>query len=428
MLTLNDLHDHFALIPRNFDLIINDQTYKCNKQVLCAFSKVISSNSSSSFTYSCQIPTNNEAVNTVIDFLHGGNVNFSENSYLIYLIAAYLDISILKPRLCELIESSTTRENFEDRYNTLNTFPNYCDPLFIFFTNNKDYFNTFSKSHILTLSFTNSLLASNSSFFNSEDEKVNFILGILENAKDKIIDDKDFTIVSHVNLCNLTEKTLYAFLNHPLSPKFSPYLDSFPLFEKQFHIISHNKKKLEDLNKEAADVQSTYENESSTNDSLSNDINSLNSQLFNLDVQRYDFKQKINEVIQSLKDARTLLQAIQQRNNEYLPFLEAVNKMSGISVKLVDILQNFYNIGGKTIYPGSSRDALKHSKEWNTECTKLKQKIPNVFIQEQLESYFKTLDETESILLSLIPVEDPSSQKANLNEDSSNEQKNDGKS
>lgn len=409
MLTLNDLHDHFASIPRDFDLIINDQSFKCNKLVMCAFSKVISLNSQSSSSYSCNIPTNNEAINTVIDFLHGGNVNFSENPYQIYLIAAYLDISILKQRLCDIIESSTTTANFEERYNTLNLFPFYCDPLFHFFINNKDYFNTFSKSHTLPLSFANSFLASSPNFFTSEDEKVFFILGILKNVNDSNVDENDFSIVSHINLCNLTDDSLYSFLNHPLSPKFSPYLNSFPLFEKQVRIISDNKKKLLNLQKEATDVQSVNENESNTNNSLSNEFNSLNARLFNLDIQRFDFRQKIEDIVNLIREARTLLQAIQQRNNEYLPFLEAVNKMNATSVKLVDVLQNFYNIGGKTIYPGSSRDALKHSKEWKTECVKLKERIPGIIVQEQLTSYFQALDETENILLSLMPVMNPDS-------------------
>ena len=429
MLTLNDLHDHFASIPKNFDLTINNQNYKCNKQVLCTFSKVISTNSQKNFTYSCDIPTNDQAVNTVIDFLHGGNVNFSENTYEIYLIAAYLDISILKPRLNEMIELSTTKENFDTRYNVLSSFPNYCDPLFKFFAHNKDYFYNFTKSHIFSLPFANFFLASNSNFFISEDEKVNFILAILQNAKDNEIDDKNLSIVSHINLCNLDEKSLYSFLEHPLSSKFSPYLNVFPLFDKQMNIISINERKLADLTKEINEVQSTYENEKNTNDSLSNEFNSLSAQSFNLDVKHYSLKQKVNEVKESIKEARSFLQVIQQRNSEYLPFLEAVDKMNATSINLVNVLQNFYNIGGKTIYPGSSRDALKHSKEWNEQCVKLKEKIPNVFLQEQLDKYFKTLDETEAILQSLISIENQSPPNINKSpEDSSNEQRDDEES
>lgn len=405
MLTLNDLHDHFAKIPRDFDLIINDRNYKCNKQILFAFSKVISLSESSSSTYSCNIPANEQAINTTINFLHGGNVNFSENSYEIYLIAAHLDISILKPRLCELIEASTTEENFELRYNVLKSFPNYCDPLFLFFIKNKNYFGTFTKSHTLPLSFANAFLASSSSFFNSEDEKADFVLSILSQSDN--MNDNDLSIVSNINLCNLNENSLYNILTHQLSSRFSPFLNVFPLFDKQIAIISANEKKLSELKKEANEVQLSCENEKNTNNRLSNEFNSLNSQLFNIDIQHYALKQEINEILDDLKSAKLLLQEIQQLNNEYLPFLKAVAKMQATSTQLVDILQTFYNIGGKTIYPGSSRDALKHSKEWNVECENLRSKIPCIFNKEQLDQYFQALDEAENILISVFPVKNP---------------------
>ncbi len=420
MLTIDDLHEHFAKIPKDFNMNINDQEYKCNRNILKAFSKVIASLPDSISTYSIKISTNQIAINTVIDFLHGKNVNLTENSFEIYAVSAKLDIPILKSRLCNEIESSTTCANFETRYDHLQSFPNYCDPLFQFLNNNKSYFDKITKSKQFSLPFSKLFLSSCPTFFTNEDEKANFILSIFECETENPEHD-NFSIVSHINLCNLSEETLHLLLTHHFSPQFSPYLKSYPLFKNQINHITDNQKKLSILQKESNEFETTFDNLRETNNSLSNEINKLNSHLFNTEINHYKLKKEIESILSEIDQSNRALEDITQRNNEYLPFLNEVDNMKSTSSKLVDILQNFYNIGGKTIYPGSSRDALKHSKEWNAECVKLRDLIPSIFKEEQLSAYFNILEETRNILCSLIPVKDPSTKRITESSESSSE-------
>ncbi|OHT13057.1 hypothetical protein TRFO_03479 [Tritrichomonas foetus] len=399
MLTLNDLQAHFAAIPRDFSLTINGIEQKCNKKLLSTFSNVI--NSIAENQYSCEIPVKNESVDAVIRFLHGQTVDFSQNSFECLCVAAHMDIQILQSRLNSLVESFLTDSNFENCYKALKDYPKYCQPLFSYFGKNQAFFQSFTKLHKLDTNFVNCLLSQTSNLFNSEDEKALYIFSVID-------DNSDMSLFSNINLCELTEETLYELLNHPLAEKFSPYLHTIKLFEKQLNIYESSVKRLNEMTKNVENLKIKYDKDFRINEDISIELDKTAIDCSIAEQKRANLQIEIESILSEFNILNSFVNSLESKNESFRNFLHDLKKMKKFADELVQILQTFHDIGGKVIYPGSSPSSLKIAKQWKEANIVLITKLKEISIKKneyvQIKELLKSMQE---ILSDLIVVEYP---------------------
>lgn len=407
MISLDDIKDLFINLSREFKLIINDDIIMCNKQILTSYSQIVNSLSPEVMEFSMKTPIDPKYFRDINEFLHGSSCNFAESAFEYLCVAAFLDISILQPRLFEFVENGTNENNFEERYLLLNQYVDYCIPFSSFLDKNPAFFKQFIQSHVLAVKFARCLFEHTKSIFPTEDEKLSFLFSLIDKSEIELT-DKDYSIFELINPMNLSERSIFDLITHKNAPLYAKYLNSIQLFDRQLSIHNEYLKKLHSIETKQAELQETYDNLSQQHIDALNEFDSLNAQCFLHECKRSAFQRTVHEISRNINTIIGFLETLNINNNQYIQFSKQIGSMHSLAHTLTDLLDSFYKQIGSVIYPGSSRDAAKYSREWMNVASDLFTQTQKItYDANQGKKYLEILKNASSFFETLVPISDP---------------------
>ena len=387
MLSLDDLKDYFQSLPLDLTILINNVSYKCNKEVVSHFSKTINfliNENTSTFSYN--IPVSEESIHLVFDFLHGKCSDFSTNCFQCLCIAAFFDIPVVGKRCFEFVKNTTNQDNFEERYNFLKDYPEYCEPLNFFLINHKDFFNDFSSKHQLPSQFVKSLLSNcqSNELFENESTKLAFLMPILRSSN-------DMSLISLINLQNLDDDEVFDLIMDDLSPRFSSFLHVGKFYKKQIQKCESNLINIEKLKLDFKELQSKYEEKKA--------LNILRSKEFqNLIIDNNINDQNFSTLHEDIKYINLEMNEIINLFNGFKEDNEKTIKLNSITADLTHLIQNLCKALNafrrgicNKLHPNALPRAIQISNELKSFIEGMHEQIKGITVEPEMLEQLKTL-------------------------------------
>ena len=409
MLRLDDLQGYFASIPKDFTLLSDKTEFKCNRGVLSSLSKRIAGLDESVASYDLSVKVPSACVESIVSFVHGLDSGF-DDPFSCLLVAAELEIDSLKQELYEPVAESLTEFNFEDRFSKISAFPEYSHPLVNFLAANGAFFASFSKCHSFNPGMTKVLLESAASLFSSEDAKLEFVLQQAPSWS-----DNNFEAVRFIDCEKLSQASLASLCNHPEigATNIRSHVRVFGLLRNALKLRAARNEEHESLGAELERIRKAHENWLESHVKLSQEHADVSCNLeYSLCVDR-EVQVRLKALLEQLKSVQRILMVIHQSDSEYRVVWQKVEELVKVGDSLADELRQFYKqfLGGKLLWPGSSKTAVDGSTAFKELIRKMETELqPRLFEERAKANQSATLDglmHTFESLLTTTPIPVP---------------------
>lgn len=236
MIPISSLQKYFLTIPKDFDLVVNNDHFRCNKQILKAYSELINSKISENpelNQYSLKLNVPVTAVQTILDLIHVKSFHPSEKIiFECYTVAATLGIECARIRLTSQIFSLLNESNFANKLKDIILNPNYYVPFINFLEANGEYAKAFLEKTLISefsieesTYFVSSITKGSNKLFPNEADKLKFICKFLSDIKDF---DKP-NILSNLDTSLLDQEAILSLLKQSREVQYSLKLFPFLL-------------------------------------------------------------------------------------------------------------------------------------------------------------------------------------------------------
>ena len=386
MISEQDLRQYFTYLPKNIEIEINGNIYKCNKFCLISFSSILEKlieKSEDKEKQPCtylsltndlsDIPK--DKIDVVLNFIHGlapfdeQNMSTFEDIFLYYYIASVLGINIIRNRLCSRLTKLVSSDNVSYIYKKLSSYPDFCEPIIRYFDNNDiSIFNSFIHENILTepnnildsnsLSFFHAFLKNSMNLFQKESIKLSFVQSLNEQTQNSA---SSLVFYNYIRPEELDHTSIIEiFPRIPLEA--SPYLSCFKLIanlvkEKQ-KLTETLKRARNRLNNSIADLEEAKTKRDNRKLQFSE-----SAMRISYEVQtKSSICKQTKEISGQLELLAADVALISVQNEATVRFLDHIDQMYQISDELFKLMQSFYENGGYIFWPGSSVNTLNNSK------------------------------------------------------------------
>ena len=401
MLRLDDLRGYFASIPKDFTLLSDKTEFECNRGVLSALSKRIANLDESAASYELTVKVPNAVIESIVSFVHGLDSEF-DDPFSCLLVAAELEIVSLKQKLYEPVAESLTEFNFEDRFSKISAFPEYSHPLVNFLASNTAFFASFSKCHTFNSGMTKVLLESAASLFSSEDSKLEFVLQQAESWS-----DTNFEAVRFIDCEKLSQASLASLCNHPKigATNIRSHVKVFGLLRNALKLRSAREEEHQSLAAELEKMRNAHDSWLDSNVKLSQEHEDISCNLeYSLCVDR-EVQARLKALIDRLNAVQRLLRVVHQSDSEYRVVWKSVEELVKVGDSLAHELSQFYKqfLGGKLLWPGSSKAALNGSTEFKRIIKEMETELqPRLFEERAKANQCAALDQLMHTFESLV--------------------------
>jgi hypothetical protein len=381
MLSPEDVRVYFQRISKDFELLLNGNSYPFNKQSLCAFSTVVcSAVAADPSLKSLTIPGHfdDTIVKDVISFLNG--VTFSVPARPValhyYNCAAVLGIHSLGNFLLCSIPNLFSVDNIEDAFQFLAGYPSFCAPIVAVLADNPSAFGAFAQNKVFSLDFLRDLLADSGSIFPSEDAKFRFI-----HAYNAATDTPDLKLYHFVQAKLLSPELLETILSD--RPEIHQHCKTFPLIHSLLLARSDLARKQDGIDAKIAQAQA---NKADIEASLAADQTQRNPWEADLATTREIHERVrakaivITERVELLAACISLLGILDEHAGE---LVLKVRELRDLRVEMGPLVDSFRNTGGWVFYPGCCQKLKAILDDWAEAATDL-EKMSGSFILNQI--------------------------------------------
>ena len=353
MLSRQDFALYFQAIPRNFELKINGIGIKCNKQLICGFSTRVQnevSKAPSIDSLSFDIAVDPAVAENVINFFHGGELKIAKDlTFQFFYFSAFMGIESVSRRVSDC-DDIFSPETFQERFQLLSAFKEFCRPIIVFLRNNPQLFRSFIRDNVLQTDTVASLIENGTNLFESTDEQFDFIT--------KLGNPSLFSAINAESLSPMKREELMK-----LDPETKTHCKYFRLIST---LLTEKRRR-------------------------AGDITNLSKQITQLQTELETLKNAPVEDASELELHRNLRKTLHISDRLFviaacLPLLtvksdhgEALSRdLESVRAKgstLMKILNKFYSTGGWLLFPGQSASSMDVRSSWEEDFAKLEQYI-----------------------------------------------------
>jgi hypothetical protein len=360
MLSASDVRAFLQQLQRDFRLIVDGISYLCNRQNLCAFSSVVRSAISnnpalSEFAVSPNIPIS--IVEEVISFLHGGDFFHPKDSSLFdyFYFGACLGIDIISKRLTTDVFRCLTDENVADRFRALAPFPAFCGPIVLFLDANQSTFERFVHFGIFHADFVRSLVTCTATLFEREDDKFDFILRYSSASA-----EPDLSLYETIRTEGLAEDTLNVVLD---DPEICRHCRTFPVLAN----LIREGREISAMRSELESGISTVRIRRERLEERAHEIRHIRDSTLTLSAT-IEAESQVHKRALALADQLDIVAAcvsvLAAPDPRAAQFLEHVARLSTLTERMGEMLEDFRNGGGWLLYPKSTVTGANVKGTW----------------------------------------------------------------
>jgi hypothetical protein len=358
MLSVGDVRAFLQGLQKDFRLIVDNKTYLCNRQNLCAFSTVIRAAVAASPTiteFSLFPNVSHSIADEIISFLHGGDLDPPPDSSLFdyFYFGASLGIDIIANRLTTEIFKSLTPENLTDRFHRLSAYPTFCVPIILFLNAHQSIFTGFVRSNDFHPDFVRSLLSARVNIFPTEDDRFIFI-----RRYNTALPSPNLTLYNLIHPEDLTKQSINALI---IDPDITHNCKTFPLLLRLLREI----RDLSERQSSIADEITLFERRLSDLDNQREEIRRIEDSTSTLSAT-LKIESQIRRDSSVFADQLDLISAcvslLAVSDEKAKELISMVPRLLDLVHRMSIMMTSFQKAGGWVLYPKSCEAAAEATK------------------------------------------------------------------